>query len=238
MDVISYGGGTNSLAVLCGLVDRGMKPDAIVFSDTGGERPHTYDHMSYLKSWLTSVGFPPITTVRVHQPSKYGSLEKMCLANKILPSVAYGFKSCSVQYKIEPFNRWVKQNCSGENVIRWIGIDAGEAHRAKEIEGNYYPLIEWDWDRDKCLQVIDAHGLRRPNKSSCFYCPNSRQSEVRHLAHTEPALFKRAVALEHNADLKSVKGLGRSYSWESLLATDDLFPEDFEREMPCGCYDG
>ena len=35
--IVSYGGGTNSTAMLVGLWERGERPDAIVFADTGGE---------------------------------------------------------------------------------------------------------------------------------------------------------------------------------------------------------
>ena len=45
MIVVSYGGGTNSVAMLVGLHERGLRPDAIVFADTGGEKPNTYGHM-------------------------------------------------------------------------------------------------------------------------------------------------------------------------------------------------
>jgi len=37
--VVSYGGGVNSTAVLVGMVERGIRPDAILFADTGGEHP-------------------------------------------------------------------------------------------------------------------------------------------------------------------------------------------------------
>lgn len=33
--MVSYGGGTNSTAMLIGMVERGERPDAILFADTG-----------------------------------------------------------------------------------------------------------------------------------------------------------------------------------------------------------
>jgi len=42
--VVSFGGGTNSTAMLVGMWERGERPDAILFADTGGEKPHTYQH--------------------------------------------------------------------------------------------------------------------------------------------------------------------------------------------------
>lgn len=42
MKIVTYGGGTNSTAMLIGLMKQGIIPDRILFSDTGGERPDTY----------------------------------------------------------------------------------------------------------------------------------------------------------------------------------------------------
>ena len=91
--IVAYGGGTNSTAMLVGLKKQGVIPDGIIFADTGGERPHTYEHLKVMQGWLKDNGFPEIITVKNEQPSKMGSLENMCLNNKILPAVAYGFKS-------------------------------------------------------------------------------------------------------------------------------------------------
>ena len=47
--VVAYGGGTNSTAMLCGFREIGIKPDLILFADTGAEQPHTYKHVEYMK---------------------------------------------------------------------------------------------------------------------------------------------------------------------------------------------
>jgi hypothetical protein len=39
---VSYGFGTNSTAMLCGMLERGIKPDVILAADTGAEMPHSY----------------------------------------------------------------------------------------------------------------------------------------------------------------------------------------------------
>ncbi len=40
--VVSYGVGLDSTAMLVEMHNRGMRPDLILFSDTGGEKPETY----------------------------------------------------------------------------------------------------------------------------------------------------------------------------------------------------
>ena len=49
ISVVSFGGGVNSSAMLIGMHERGITPDAILFSDTGGEKPETYQHIEDMR---------------------------------------------------------------------------------------------------------------------------------------------------------------------------------------------
>jgi hypothetical protein len=126
------------------------------------------------------------------------------------------------------------------HVVKAIGLDAGEEHRLtwarpKPAEGkrpsreqwldqNYfaywYPLMEWGLDREQCKRIISEAGLAVPVKSACFYCPASKKHEIAWLKEHHPELLERALAIERNARarLRSVKGLGRSFSWEDQVA--------------------
>lgn len=79
---------------------RGIRPDLILFADTGGEKPDTYAYLPVFQEFLARVGFPAVTTVR-YQPRRavYDTLESQCLHTGTLPSLAYGGKSCSLKYK-------------------------------------------------------------------------------------------------------------------------------------------
>jgi len=237
MKIVSYGGGTNSTAMLIGLVERKESVDLILFADTGGEKPHTYKYIEMFSEWLQAHGMPEIITVR-NTPS----LEKDCLTRGALPSVAYGFKSCSDRWKARPQNKYLKKHgIDTKKITRLIGFDADEPQRAKEYEGNVYPLLEWDWGRDECIEAIERVGLPLPGKSACFFCPSSKKHEILQLARQYPELAERAIAMEKNAELTSVKGLGRNYAWGDLLEAEDdqgqMFPESYV-EIDCGCYDG
>lgn len=244
--VVSYGAGTNSTAVLIEMARRGEPVDLITFADTGGERPETYAYLALFSDWLVAHGMPAVTLVK--KGGRVETLEQDCLRKRMLPSVAYGFKSCSQKYKGEPqdafTNNWqpaLDAWAAGLKVIKCIGYDADEPQRAKFTEDNKYqwryPLLEWDMGRDECIEVIRAAGLPLPGKSSCFFCPNSRREEILALPDD---LKDRAIALERNADLTTLTGLGRRWRWEDLIASDrDQIPMfDAPTEMPCGCYDG
>ncbi|MFZ9221146.1 MAG: phosphoadenosine phosphosulfate reductase family protein [Sediminibacterium sp.] len=251
--VASFGGGTDSTAMLIGMMEKGEKVDLILFADTGGEKPHTYDHIKRFSEWLVKNGMPDITVVRY----KKETLEENCLRIKSLPSIAYGFKKCSLKFKVQPqdqfVNNWQPAKdawARGEKVIKLIGYDASEGRRAERPSSpanqkKYqfrYPLIEWGWDRKKCIEVIRSAGLPLPGKSACFFCPSSKAQEVKQLAKDYPDLTQRAIAMEANAELTTIKGLGRDYSWTELLKFDDaqtkLFDSDWSTaEIPCGCME-
>jgi hypothetical protein len=249
MIVISYGGGTNSTAMLIGLHERGIKPDLILFADTGGEKPHTYDNVKVVNEWCKRIWFPEIVTVAAHGKT----LEQDCLDRHALPSIAYGFKSCSQRFKMQPqdkyLNNWPPAKevwSAGHKVTKLIGYDADEHHRTQKDYSDdkydfWYPLVEWDWGRDECIKAINRAGLPQPGKSACFFCPSSKPHEVRYLKVAYPELAQRAIEMEKNADLTSIKGLGRNWAWADLLATDDMFSDDEYYsgiDIACGCYDG
>jgi len=246
--IVSWGGGTNSTAMLIEMHDRQMRPDLILFADTGGEKPHTYQFIPIFSRWLHDHDFPEILIVS--NDGIYKTLENNCLTKKMLPSLAYGFKSCSDKYKRRPQEKFAKTwepavKCweAGGKVTKVLGIDAGEAHRAAiqddKLYRYTYPLIEWNWDREDCERIITEAGLPQPGKSACFYCPASKKKEIRELKQVYPELFDRAIAMEKNAKLTDVKGLGRRFSWEDYINADEaqgrLFPEVFE--APCMCVD-
>ena len=245
--VVAFGGGTNSAAMLIEMQARGVVPDLILFADTGGELPETYQFVKTFSDWLESKAMPKIEWVKY----KRETLEENCIRQKMLPSLAYGFKTCSQKYKIQPqyqfCNNWAMAKEAwrgGGRVLKLIGYDAGESHRVKFYDDKKYiyeyPLVRWGWNRNKCVEVVRQAGFA-PAKSSCFFCPAMKKHEVLRLAEEPPELAERAIAMEKNAELTKIVGLGRNWRWEDLIRSDQqqmkMF-EDLPDEVPCGCYDG
>jgi hypothetical protein len=251
--VVSYGGGTNSTALLCGMYEKNWIPDLILFADTGGEKPHTYEHNERLNKWLTSINFPIVTIVKSKtRDGKEETLEEMLLRTQTLPSVAFGWKTCSQRYKLQPqekfLNHWEPATIAwrrGEKILKLIGFDADESRRARKIKDDKfeqrYPLIEWGWGRDECIEAIKRIGLPLPGKSACFFCPNSKKQEVLDLKQEYPDLFQRAIEMERNATnggkLITIKGLGRQKSWEEIVQNESASCI-IGADQDCGCYDG
>lgn len=254
--ISTYGGGLNSTAGLVLMWKIGMRPDAILFADTVAEKPETYAHVELISHWCESVGFPVITTVcrtvdhdKQKHKEKYDTLEEECRVKKCLPSIAYFHRSCSQKWKHEPQDKWgrhwppaIERWASGGKVLKAIYYDAGEQHRVKIHASNgyqfWYPLLDYDWGREDCVAAVKLAGLPVPPKSSCFFCPEMTIPEI--LALPED-LKARALAMEANADLKSIKGLGKhEYSWREVIDNGGRIPLGVvsRPRIPCGCFDG
>lgn len=247
--VMSYGGGTNSTAMLVGIIERGeQSPDYITFADTASEQQYTYDHMKIVNDWCESVGFPRITVVKATQPQmiKDGSLFNESVRLGSLPSKAYGNGSCSLKWKIEPQNRWNRKLAERlgiplSDIVRLVGFDADELpryERAISLAHNQptkqrFPLIEWDWGRAECVAAIARAGLPQPGKSSCVMCPSMKKHEILALRKNYPVTFANIIEMERRAMAgegqasASRSGLGRTFSWGDFISQVDAQSELF-----------
>ena len=241
------------------MVRRGEPPPhAVLTADTGdrengkmGEKPETYAYVDMFSGWLQEHGYPPVTWVR--KGGKDETLEEFCLRLETLPAIAFGYKTCSQKFKIEPQDKWANNDpvcqaewAAGRKVTKIIGYNWDEVHRAQFYDDEKYvrryPLIDWRIGREQCAAIILSEGLPLPPKSACFYCPHSKPAEIRALARQHPDLLQRALKIEANAKTATtVKGLGRHFSWRDVINQGEMFPEMYDKresEMPCGCYDG
>lgn len=229
--VVSYGMGVDSTAMLIGMHQRGIRPDLILFADTGGEKPETYAYEPVIQAWLASVGFPPVETVRLGtvegKLGRYSTLEENCLTNHTLPSLAFGYKSCSLKWKVAPMDRrvasWpraIEAWAVGQKVVRAIGYDAGpkDSKRAWTVTEDdlalyayVHPLRDWGWDRERCKAEIRLAGLPVPPKSACFFCPATQPDELAELTVRHPDLAERIMQMETIAApyLDTIEGLWR-----------------------------
>ena len=131
--VIAYGDGVDSTAMLVEMKNKGIRPDLILFADTGGEKPETYAYLYTFQRWLEKVGFPGVTVVRrtgkgeggrvIAQNERanalkgktgtytYGTLEEQMTVLQTQPSPAFGFQqhSCSINYKAMPQKKFLEK---------------------------------------------------------------------------------------------------------------------------------
>ena len=243
--IVNYGAGTNSTALLVEAVRRGLRVDAALFADTGGEWPETYSYLWSFAGWLDRHEIPLIVVHAEREGLPY-SLEEHSLRLDRMPSVSYGRKSCSLRFKAEVVEKWVRARFP--QTIRILGYDADEPGRAGKIPSGdrflwSYPLIEWGMGRDECAEAIMRAGLPLPGKSSCFFCGSARPAEVAALSESHPDLFARGLAMEAAAAPFSgrIRGLGKNFAWADVDRSRRLqtaLPIAGRVDDPCGCYEG
>jgi hypothetical protein len=179
LNIVSYGLGLDSTAMLVEMHNRGMRPDLILFSDTGGEKPETYSYLPIMQAWCQRVGFPEITVVR-YQPKRalYTTLEGKCLANETLPALAYGGHTCSIVFKIEVQVKHLKHHslvqrhlAAGGRLTKLIGYDDSSADRRR---------------RAKADRAVSKRQLQIADRVSCGQKPGADMWETQHCDYAYP----------------------------------------------------
>ena len=127
---INFGGGLNSTAMIIECKRRGLKPNWILFADTGSEMPGTLEHIENMRNWCG--GWQDVTTVRwvrtKNGPFGFEPLHENCLRTGHLPSKAYGLAGCTSKWKIYPMDKWRKDHCFQQGCFA-VGYDADENRR-------------------------------------------------------------------------------------------------------------
>lgn len=160
--IVNYGMGVDSTAVLVGLWRRDLRPDLILFADTGGEKPETYEYLAVMNAWLEEREWPTITVVKYRpQLAPYTTLEGNCRANQTLPSIAFrgggpGAGGCSLKFKAEVMEGFLEgarrgpwkgpahpliaeARARGLRPLRYIGYDDSAADRKRTLRAGARP---------------------------------------------------------------------------------------------------
>ena len=219
----AYGGGVNTIAMLVWMRENGVTPWAIVMANPGSEREATLRYRDEVMApWLAQAGFPEVVVVSRWEegPLRKGflnkeTLEECCERTKSLPSIAYGWKKCSYNYKAAPSMWWTERQswaqeewAAERKIVKAIGYDFDEDSRAKDefndpVENRryqpWYPLRDAQLDREDCVALIRSAGLPVPTKSSCSFCPNNTLEEWEELRRDEPEAFERALVMSRRA---------------------------------------
>ena len=266
--ILSYGGGINSTALLLEWVAQKRPLDLVIFADTGSEMPETYEFIDkYIEPFckkhkipFETVYYTASNRVEGVKQGHWEENERVAIYDyydylKSVPSMR--MRSCTEKFKIEPIEKYIKAKWGDKGYpIRLIGIDAGESHRAKYItdpetgkkeklyEYNEYPLIDWDWDRDGCLERIEKEGWSNPGKSGCYFCPFQSRTKWTELLKDKPDLYNKSMQLESQGnrfpEFNLMQYKPNRLDWFKKAVESQTTLMDFgeDPKIPCDCYDG
>lgn len=209
---LSLGAGVQS-SVTALMASEGLitpMPNFAIFADTQWEPQSVYDWLDWLKPRLA---FPVYTVtkgdlkndnLRIVRSKKSGKLyhKSEIPAHILKPSGGHGMlpRHCTVDYKINPIIKKLRELTKKQPTEQWIGISTDEAHRMKPAKDpwitNRWPLIELGMSRDDCLKWMEERGYPRPPRSACIACPYHSDFEWARLKKEEPMEFLRAAYWE------------------------------------------
>ena len=208
--VLSLGWGVQSwtLAAMVALGD--FEPvDLMIHADTTHEASWTYEFAEKYTPWLKERGVK-VETVKPSQNKldafdNYGGVFIPAFTDS--PSGGGMLRrQCTGSWKIAPMRRYLQSIRKGRHVEMWLGITTDEAQRMKIADVKYivnrWPLIEMDMSRNDCFAWLDDHGLERPGRSACSFCPFHNTAEWRKIMASEP---DRKAAIEHDRAIRKIR---------------------------------
>lgn len=117
---------------------------------------------------------------------------------------------CSVNFKGAPIDGFLGSDLGdGEQYRHALGFNSDEMDRV--AKDNYYggnhegrkgefPLVDWGWNRDRCVDYIRERTGAEWGKSCCTFCPYTRgEPWVMERYKSEPAAAAHALAIERTA---------------------------------------
>ena len=242
LEVLSYGGGTQSTAMLLMIAQEKLpRPDLIIHADTGSELPETVEFIEVAKEYAELVLKIPFAIAKSHR----GKLHEDYYRIGTIPII--GARSCTDNFKILPQRRLMRLIVGrrrGKVLARcWLGITTDEARRkpthrdprAPKWVDLWFPLLDHHpTSREECISMNSDHGWEVA-KSGCFMCCYQGSSSWKRLKRDHPDLFQIAIELEERKFEKNGGKIGL-FQTNRLRDLDDLDIEDSSCDSGAGCF--
>ena len=201
--------GKDSLATILLALEHGEPLDEAVYCEvmfdenTSGEVPEHRDFIyetalpmleragvkvTVLRAKQTYVG---LFTGRITRGPKKGMVRSFPLCGK-----------CAVQRdcKVRPVERYKKALPPG--TVQYIGIASDEQERLLRLDGARISLLEkYNFTEKDAMELCKKAGLLSPvyaftDRGGCWFCPNAKRDELRHLYDHHPDLWTRMLELQ------------------------------------------
>ena len=236
--IFSCGGGVQSTACLVLAAQSKIPYRTFVFANVGdkAESPDTIRYIAeVLKPYAAQHGIKWVDLQRCRRDGTLvdllDDLHRPIRSINIpvrMSNGAPGNRNCTVEFKIKPIAKWIKNNAP--NCVLGKGISSDEPHRAtpsRESDGytSAYPLIELGISRSDCLLIVRKAGLPQPPKSSCWFCPYKTTDQWITMRREKPDLFAATADLERTLNQKRA-AIGKDAVYISGVGARKALPID------------
>jgi 3'-phosphoadenosine 5'-phosphosulfate sulfotransferase (PAPS reductase)/FAD synthetase len=214
--VVGFSGGIDSQACAGWVLDRFPKADVILMnSDAGGnECPVTTEHVEWYSANVHPVVMisPTVADMdgresaeiarRGLKPTDPLTFDLLASLKQCWPSGTQQF--CTTRLKLEPQRRWIRENLSDVEIVRYSGVRRDESERRKDaterVWDDYFdcelvrPLVAWT--KEECFRFVQGRGekinplyLMGFTRVGCAPCVNSNKADIREWAARFPEMI-------------------------------------------------
>lgn len=234
--------GKDSLATILLALEHGEPPDEVVYCEVmfdktlSGEVPEhrafIYDtaiprlEQMGLKIWVlrSDKTYVDLFTGQITRGPKKGMLRAFPICGK-----CYVQRDC----KIRPIRQY--QRALPPDTVQYIGIAHDEQERLLRLTGQQVSLLEkYRFTEEDAKQLCRKAGLLSPvyeftDRGGCWFCPNAKKKELRHLYDHHPNLWARMLGLQALPGKVSEK-FNRTESFSDI---DKRFRMEDAQKSPC-----
>jgi len=204
MKTIAFSGGKDSTAMLLRLIEIGEKIDKIMFADTTLEFPEMYEWIKKIKL-LINRKITVVKSVKSFDEWFYG-IPKNGKAGKRGLIRGFPLKAYPCYWAREAKVRPMEKEQGKGNII-YLGYVINEKSRNRQKiiknyqegikkEGHIYPLVDWGWTEQDCVNYLEQKGLKHPlidrfKRTGCWLCPKQSKLSLKNLYLYYPKLWKK-----------------------------------------------
>lgn len=191
LHVVALSGGKDSTALALALQEREPRPYTYLCTPTGDELPEMFEHWRALGERLGSSILPIMHTKR---------LVDLIDEQKTLPN--YKIRYCTRILKIEPYRKWLKEQCEFGPVVSYVGLRADEEGRAGGAYGDIdgvemrFPLRDWGWGENDVWSYLEQNNVQIPERTDCARCYHQQLGEWWRLWRDYPETYSDAEGQE------------------------------------------
>lgn len=244
--IASWSGGKDSTASIIIAHENGEPLDMIIFAEVmfdeniSGELPEHIEFVHKAAKVFESWGYPvhilrsdrtymDCFNHRVYKIYKTKNMDRMG-KKKGFPITG----KCDINRdcKLRPIRKFWK-SVEGE-YTQYVGIAVDEKKRIERIvkTKNTVSLLEkYGYTEDMAFDLCKKYGLLSPiyefaERGGCWFCPNAKEKELRHLRKNHNHLWKKLLELEEDPEtignMWNILKKTKIQDWEEIFQMEDL----------------
>ena len=201
--------GKDSVATVLLAIEHGEPLDEVVYcevmfdDEVSGEIP---EHIDFIREKaIPAFEKHGIKTVVLRSDWTYVKHFNAVITRGRCAGMIRGFPLCGIcsicrDCKLPPIRQYIREQ--PDDTRQYIGIAKDEQERLVRLDGKRISLLDkYGYTENDALELCKRHGLLSPiyeftNRGGCWFCPNAKEKELRHLYDHHKDLWTRMLELQ------------------------------------------